>query len=331
MPPKRKSRRTARRAMLPVVYGVVLIGLILLATLRGRPGEEAVYGSLDGRFDSDVRLEADGRTYVYREMETTNYLLIGVDDADGDRAEFTGGGQADFLVLLCVDRRNRSITPVMVDRDTVAEVTTYGVFGHESGRREMQICLAQAFHGQGQTGSANTVGVLTGLLGGVRIDHYMAVDIDGIGILNDAIGGVRVTLTDDFTALDPAMAKGEDILLDGRQAELFVRSRMTVADGTNASRMKRQRLYLESLLTKLFGENDPEGAPFEEALDAMQGHYETDMSESAVLSALRRYSGYEWKPFVELPGEYGVDEDGFTEFRLDERKTTEVLIEIWFR
>lgn len=69
------------------------------------------------------------------------------------------------------------------------------------------------------------------------------MNMDGISELNDLAGGVTVTLEDDFSSIDPAMAKGTTLTLHGDQAETFVRSRMTVGDGTNASRMERQEAF----------------------------------------------------------------------------------------
>lgn len=78
---------------------------------------------------------------------------------------------------------------------------------------------------------------------GESIDFYVAMNMDGISELNDLAGGVTVTLEDDFSSIDPAMTKGTTLTLHGDQAETFVRSRMTVGDGTNASRMERQSVY----------------------------------------------------------------------------------------
>lgn len=326
MPLKQGRGQTIRRTAIVAIYGITFAALILFAVMNKTPDAEPVYGSMEGRFDSKIALEQEGTTYHYREMEITNYLLIGVDNEEG-----TNGGQADFLVLLSVDRRNRTITPIMVDRDTMAAVTTYGVFGNMSGEKQMQICLAQAFHGKDATGSANTVSALSRLLYGVPIEHYVAVDIEGITLLNDAIGGVEVVLADDFSALDPEIVQGATIQLEGKQAELFVRSRMTVADGTNASRMKRQRVYLESLLSQLFVSSDGQDDLFEKGLEKLDGHYETDMTDSAILSALQKYDDYEWQAFTVLPGEYCVGTDGFTELWLDERQTQQMLAVLWFR
>ena len=62
-----------------------LVALLVLLVLFGM-GEEAarepVFGSLEGRFESDVTMALDGRTLHYRENEITNYLFIGVDKED---------------------------------------------------------------------------------------------------------------------------------------------------------------------------------------------------------------------------------------------------------
>lgn len=326
MPQKREQGQMLRRTAVIAVYSITFAVLILFAVMNRKPDAEPVYGSMDGRFDSKIVIEQDGATYHYREMEISNYLLIGVDNEEG-----TNDGQADVLVLLSVDRRNKTITPIMIDRDTIAQVTTYGVFGNVSGEKQMQLCLAQAFHSRNATGSVNTVSALSRLLYGVPIEHYVAVDIDGITLLNDVIGGVEVVLADDFSALDPEMVQGASIKLEGKQAELFVRSRMNVADGTNVSRMKRQRLYLESLLSQLFASSDEQDILFEEALEKLDGHYETDMTDSVILSTLQKYDDYEWQSFMVLPGDYRVGTDGFSEFWLDEFQTQQILTALWFR
>ena len=321
----RWNRKKALRAGVAIgIYGALLLVLAVFVLTDRQDAETAAYGSLDGRFESEIRIEHDGASFFYREREVTNYLLIGVDSNEGS------SGQADFLVLLSVDRRSKSITPVMVDRDTMAMVATYGVLGDTSGEKQMQICLAQAFRGRSVTGSRNTAAALSRLLMGVKVDHYVAVDMGGIALLNDAVGGVEITLEDDFTSLDPSMKKGETILLDGTQAEYFVRGRTTVADGSNATRMKHQRRYLAGMLEKL-SVQPKQKSLYQETLHALSGHIETDMTENALLSDMDKYAGYVWSDFVSFPGEYRVGEDGFTEFWLDEAQTENIIVNMWFR
>ena len=56
----------------------------------------------------------------------------------------------------------------------------------------------------------------------------IAMNLDVIPVLNDAAGGVTVTLEDDFSALDASMTRVKAMTLMGEQAEIFVRSPPTV-------------------------------------------------------------------------------------------------------
>ena len=80
------------------------------------------------------------------------------------------------------------------------------------------------------------------------IDHYFAMSLDGISILNDFLGGIEVTLEDDFTVYDSEMVLGKTIRLSGKQAEIYLRNRYYIGDGSNKLRMKRQKQYLEMII-----------------------------------------------------------------------------------
>lgn len=319
-----------RSLIMAALYVVILIVVVLFGVLWHDEEPEAVYGSLDGRFTSDISLEYNGITKHYRENEITNYLIIGIDREDLDITDFQAGGQADFLLVLSVDRKKREITPVMIDRDAMTDVPTYGVFGNPAGTRTMQICLAQAFSGSGVSGSRNTAKAVSTLLGGIKIDRYVLMDLDGIVALNDAVGGVTVTLEDDFTMMDPAMQKGATVLLQGNMAEYFVRGRTTVADGTNASRMNRQKTYIASLLSTILYRMEEDDGFIDYVYGALEGHMESDTLESVLLNDVRSYKRYGWNELVMLPGSHNIGEDGFAEFWIDEQAAMDIVVDIWF-
>ena len=54
-------------------------------------------------------------------------------------------------------------------------------------------------------------------LPGLIIDYYVSMNMDAIGILNDAVGGVRVLVEDDFSEVDASIPMGIT-RLEGRQA-----------------------------------------------------------------------------------------------------------------
>jgi len=210
------------------------------------PEVEEPRGSLEGRFEPTLTIEHQGKTYAHRELDYTTILFIGVDRPALTAMAMRQSGQADFLLLMTIDRNAREVDLLQIDRDTMTDVQVYGAFGNPAGKRNMQICLSYAFGAEPEKACANTAKAVTELLGGVPIDHYVALDMNGMAILNDVLGGVTVTLEDDLSELDPEMKAGKTIRLQGKQAEYFLRSRSEVSDGTNVSRMNRQAAFLEA-------------------------------------------------------------------------------------
>ena len=315
-----------------LLWAALLIALLIVLEVDVEPEPEPVFGSLEGRFRSDVSMKLNGNTLYYRENEITNYLLIGLDKTDVTRVGgHQNGGQADFLVVLSIDRVHRTITPVMLDRDSMVEMQTYGVFGHPAGKRVMQLCLAQAYSGINIPGSVNTVQTVENLLHGVKINHYVVLDMTAIPLINDAIGGVEVTLRDDFTAFDPAMTKGATLRLMGKQAEFFVRGRMTVADGTNASRMTRQQQYLSGLLRQFRLAVKDDQVKLNQILDTLKMHMISDATDNTLLHDVNAYDDYEWLPLRTPEGSHAIDEYGFAEFWVDDAALKQLAAEIWFQ
>lgn len=315
-----------------LLWGATLVVLLVIFGLDDEAEKEAVFGSLEGRFESKITMELNGELLHYRENEVTNYLFIGVDKADvASVAGHQNGGQADFLVALSIDRVRRSITPLMLDRDAMVEMQTYGVFGHPAGKRVMQLCLAQAYSGVDTPGSVNTVETVEQLLQGIDIHHYVVLDTTAIPLVNDAIGGVEVTLKDDFTSFDPVMTAGTTLRLQGKQAEFFVRGRMTVADGSNASRMGRQQQYLSGMLAQFRQTVKGNQRKLNEVLDVLNGHMATDAADNTLLHDVNAYDDYTWQPMRTLQGIHTIDEYGFAEFWVDEAALKQCVAEIWFK
>lgn len=314
-----------------LAYVLVFALLIFLKHEEGKQTYEPVYGSVENRFRSNIVLEHEGENYYYRQNEITNYLLIGLDNNDVNQITvYQKGGQADFLVVLSIDRVNRTITPIMLDRDTMTEVQTYGIFGDPSGTKVMQLCLAQSYAPMRGYGSANTVKSVEKLLHGIKIDHYVSLDIDAIPVLNDVIGGVEVTLQDDFSMYDPEMVKGETLRLEGKQAEFFVRGRMTVADGTNLSRMTRQKEYITGFIAQLQKVTEEDPNKLVEILDKISKYMETDASRDTLLHDAGAYEDYSWKMMKTLKGTHTIDEHRFAEFWVESASLKTLVLDTWF-
>ena len=195
-----------------------------------------------------------GDTYLYNE-NITAILCMGVDSyemADGDQLIGTSG-QADMLLLAILDTESGQVKLWNISRDSMTDVDIYNVKGEYVRTEKLQACLAFAY-GDGQKSSCeNTVLAVSRLLYGMPIQSYAVLNMDAIKPLNDAIGGVEVTIHEG-DILPARFKPGTTVLLQGDDVEAYVRSRRTELPGeaidSNNNRMARQKQYMMNFVQK---------------------------------------------------------------------------------
>lgn len=336
----RHKRKHSRRKTVAIALAIVaLYALILLAiqligsSIEHREEVVEPMGSLEGRFaENDLTYRYMNQTWTYRKSDLTNILMIGVDWTDTEQALASSRykGQADFLQLVSIDKRNRTVSTIHIDRDTLTPIKIYGPFGDYAGVRETQICLSHAYGSTQEQCCENTVWAVSHLLGGIPIKGYIVMDVGGIAAVNDALGGVTVTLSDDFTHLDPAMAKGATITLAGKQAEHYVRGRIGVGAGTNMSRMARQKAFAEGANALMLEGMQKDMNYIGGVLDQVAGHVHTDLSRGFLINTAYSSCEYERTDIQSVFGVHELGEDGFMGFTPDPDSLGELLTSLFF-
>lgn len=329
-----RTRRDKRKMLIGWCAGAAALVLCLAAAyIAGQRFEKAgrtqAYGDLNGRFQEQPIVTYDGVEYQ-RRAGLESYLFMGIDRREGQTDGYRSGGQCDFLMVVVLDRQNKMVRRIQIDRDTMAEITVLGVLGNNLGTNTHQICLAHGF-GDGAAQSCGfAVEAVERLLCGVEMDGYVSMELDGIVALNDLLGGVTVTVEDDFSAFDPAMTPGSTLTLQGRQAELFVRYRMEIGDGTNAARMVRQQQYLANAFDQI-ALRLKEDAGFAAALfDGMQPYLLSDLTRGRMINEANRAAKYDIEPMRTLEGEHTIGEDGFVEFHADGEALVRLVLDVFY-
>jgi anionic cell wall polymer biosynthesis LytR-Cps2A-Psr (LCP) family protein len=87
----------------------------------------------------------------------------------------------------------------------------------------------------------------------VRIDHYVAIDFDGLIQVTDDLGGVDVVVAE-TTKNGPFTFPAGVNHLDGEQARWYLGQRYGLTGG-DFDRVKRQQQYLQAMFGKLFSSN----------------------------------------------------------------------------
>ena len=291
------------------VLGVVLamreIGKSNLADRRDDPDKYYDY-----IYDPEV-IRLDGETYRYNK-DLTNFLFVGIDkdELGNPDHEYAGGGFSDVILLGVLDEKESKLTVLQIDRNTVVPVKAYDGEGAPLGTSDTQIARAYSY-GDGREKSIElTSAAVSELLFGVPVNGYYALAMPAVAIVNDMIGGVTVTLSEDMKLDKKEYAAGTTLKLLGEEAVLYLRARTGVGDETNASRLARHqeylRLFVEQAKKKMLGDFSLVGDIYSTVIESSC----TDITASEAVYLATEISGYTIE-FRSIAGEtvYGGQED----------------------
>ena len=192
-----------------------------------------------------------GRAYRYNENLTT-ILIMGIDQRSEviEKREGISGesGQADTIFLLVLNHEKEKMKIIGISRDTMTDIKTFDYKGNYLGESINHLGLAYAF-GDGKEKSCQyMVDAVSNLFYGIPVNAYVALNMEAVIGINDAVGGVTVTVPEDLSKADKELKKGVTVTLMGRQALTFMKWRDTGIDYSNNLRMARQKLYIISFL-----------------------------------------------------------------------------------
>ena len=334
-----EKKRTPALALLLIVVAVVLLFvggyLFERSSAAGDPPPSSEAKTVEemlapGNSAETAPVYMDGRWYR-KKPEVEAYLLMGIDRTGEAEAidGYIGGGQADLLLLLVVDHQTASYRVLQINRDTMAEVEILGVRGDVVGTEIEQIALAHGYGDGMESSCENTVRAVSRLLYGSEIDGYAALQMDAVPLLNDAIGGVTVTVEDDFSAVDRTLVQGETLRLQGEQALHFVRARHYVDDDSNLSRMRRQRTYLSAFAAQFERALAEESELLLTLYEDVQPYMVTDISGKAMSRLAQRCRGYTNGGILTLEGEARMGEE-FIEYLPDEDSLKATVLQLFY-
>jgi len=217
-----------------------------------------VYCGIDGKDSgmpeySDV---PDGRiclgTEIYIPQEhIETCLVIGTDE---------DSRQADFLALITADCEEESLQILYIDRNTMTDIPAA-----DDSEGFGRIAFSYSYGSSRDSRCRNTVRTVEKLLGGIKIDHYISLDINSIGIINDRLGGVSLTSEDAV------------VTLTGKQAVEYVK--YPDEENTDPSELlKRRKQYAKALQDMILEEKQENPDVVLQILRSVVNQMESDFS-----------------------------------------------------
>ena len=333
------------------IAGLVLLLIVLLAVIVFLSmelfGKKAMLGQADQTVEmtipelenAELEVEGDyiiynGDRYLYNE-NITSILCMGVDEDSKDTiGQF---GQADMLMLVILDTKSGKVNLWNISRDSMTEIDIYNVDGQFVKTEKGQACLAFAYGDGGHKSCENTVRAVSRLLYGMPIQGYAVLNMDAIRPLNDAIGGVEVTIYEE-DILPARFKAGSKVLLKGDDVETYVRTRMEVWDeigelDSNNNRMDRQRRYMTGFIQKALQMTKEDlSTPMNLFNIARKNDYlisNMNASRVAYLSTLLSKVNFTEQSFRTIPGEV-VDGGKYAEYHVDDEALYQMILETFY-
>lgn len=315
--------------LLMAVIGAGFLG-IRMYEQRLEAEQAALFGD-EPYQNQQLEINYDGVDYRLRD-DLDTYLFIGIDKLTEDLPQeeyYRNYQQCDFLFLMIVDHSSKSYCALHINRDTMAEIRLLGLNGGQAGTAVTQLALAHTYGSGGKDSCRNTVWSISRLLYDVPIEHYVSITMDGVPVLNDTVGGVVVHISDDFSTTDPSLEMGKDVRLVGQQALTYVRARMSVGDGTNVSRMRRQREYINALYQQIEQRMQKDDLFAYHLASALSDYVVSDLTTDEMSRAAETLRDYRFTTIYSIEGEARYDSK-YAEFYPDETALQQQVIQLFF-
>lgn len=276
---------------------------------------------------SSKTITRNGKKYFPRQ-DITVFMLMGIDQFGPVQASnsYNNKGEADVIMLAVFDESDKTYDVVLLNRDTMTDIPVIGLGGKKAGSIFAQLALAHTYGSGLEDSCENTVEAVSNLMNGLNIDYYMSMNMDAISILNDAVGGVKVNVTDDFSSTDPTIPMGE-VVLSGEQAVVYLQSRYNVGDQKNTSRMERHKEYMENFFNALKEKSND--IFIADTYEAVSDYIVTDCSLNTVSNLFNRYSDYTFNGTISPEGESKTG-DTYMEFYLDEDELDKLILDLFY-
>ncbi|GAB3196379.1 hypothetical protein GCM10027261_18950 [Geodermatophilus arenarius] len=237
---ERPPRRRRRLQRFLVAVGVLVTVLVALVGGGLWYLTDRYAGNIDRVGDVFADLDAEARPAPATPIEKAaaepvTFLLVGSDTRATAGAGIAEGGRSDAIMVARFSGDRQHAQLISIPRDSWVDVPGHGM---------NKINAAYAFGGPSLL--IQTVEQLTE----VRIDHYVAIDFEGIVEVTDALGGVDVVVAE-TTSWGPYTFTAGVNHLHGDQARWYLGQRYGL-NGGDFDRVRRQQQYLEAMFSQLF-------------------------------------------------------------------------------
>lgn len=291
-------------------------------------GNDTEVATDDNWQEGDIRYK--GVHYRYN-SDVLTFLFMGVDKMTQVKPPKNAidGGQADALFLLVLDPHTKEASIIGINRDTKAEIQICTESGLFVGTIMDEICLQHAYGDGAEQSCELTVEAVSKLFYELPIHGYCAINMGAIPLLNDAVGGVKVTVLEDV--INSNLKKGQEVTLRGENAYKYLHNRDLKSDLSAARRLERQKQYLAAYYATAMAQTKQDITLPVKLFTTVSKYMVTDITTDEVTYLSTQAIDYTFDSdhIYSLQGETFVEND-FEAFYPDETALYELILEVFY-
>jgi LCP family protein required for cell wall assembly len=277
--PETPEKRPHRKLRALLIGGRFVVAAVAAAALAMTGGAWQWSTSKNHRLNTVSALDPQSRDVVDPNAQygDEDFLIVGMDSRAGANGsigagdtEDAGGARSDTIMLVNIPANRKRVVSVSFPRDLAITPIQCEAWNPDTGEygplydSDTKKWGSRYVYTETKLNSTFSFGGPKCLvkeiqkLSGLSINRFIAVDFAGFAKMVDALGGVEVcsaTSLKDYE-LGTVLAHSGRQLIDSKTALNYVRARnVTTENNGDYGRIKRQQLFLSSLLRSLISQN----------------------------------------------------------------------------
>lgn len=213
---------------LSVTSKFVLLNIVVLLLASGcaRPAQETLFTE-----QAPAAASAEQPRQLRDGIQTFLFTCLDTFETAEDSEAYRNGSRADFIMVMILDEAQGRVTALQLNPDTMVRFSAPGM----PNELELPLGLVISYGSGGSDSCLNMKNSVADLLGGIPMDHYMAFTVDALMIVNDMVGGVTISASEQ-------LPEGDRHLLGEQAKDYFCFREET--DISNEVHMGHQQQYI---------------------------------------------------------------------------------------
>ena len=327
-----QRRRIFVSVLICMIAGIVAGGLVW-SQQKKQNALQVTAGNTHDVGSSYRNIVYKGEKYQYNNR-ITGILYAGVDSFGKMEAtaQYGDKARADSIALVVMDEKNRKMTILSINRDTMTKIRRYTMNGNDKGLYTTHIGYAYSYGDGGKVSCESLCEAVSLLLSDIPVKRYVVTNQDSMPYINNLAGGITLTVpNDDLEEKYPEMTAGAQVTLDDSNIRDFLQYRDTSESFSNEGRIERQKAYVTAYINKLKSMDEKELETAWDSLDDMSDYLQTSITRNQYLELVKilRKVDFTKENFVKIQG---TDQEGelHDEFYVDEEALLDTVVQLFY-